>query len=170
MNSAIKVLLITNVFLFTSIFSRLVSQSVHCTVGWLVRCTVGRSIGRWLLGACNLWQAALFVNTFIHSQICSFVYLLIHSFIHIFFHSLLQDLFVNCLHFYIPAHINKKIAIVALLTLIPTAFKMSSFPRRGRFYPHYGNHSRWTAVLTKLCMMQGSGVRNICWVFLFQKN
>ena len=166
-------LLITNVFLFTSIFSRFVSRLVRCTVGRSVHCTVSRSIGCWLLGACNLWQLALFVHTFIHSQIFSFVHLLIHSFINIFVHSVqdsVQDFFINCLHFYIPAHINKKIEIVALLTVIPTAFKMSSFPRRGGFCPHYGNHSRWTAVLTKLCMMQCSDVRNMCWVFLFQKN
>ena len=55
------------------------------------------------------------------------------------------------------------------LTLMPTAFEMSSFAGGGRFRLTYGNHSRCTAIFSQLCIMQGSDVRNICWVFYFKK-
>ena len=54
----------------------------------------------------------------------------------------------------------------------PHGFKMSPFlygGREGWILPPYGNHKRWTAILTKLCIMQGSDVKNMCCVFLFQK-
>ena len=50
----------------------------------------------------------------------------------------------------------------APLTLIPTAFKMSQYPRGGGpIRPALYNYGRWTTIPTELCMMQVSNVLKV---------
>ena len=58
----------------------------------------------------------------------------------------------------------------SILAITGGIFGLAGTNLRLRFCLPYGNHSRWTDILTRLCKMLGSDVRKLRWVFVYQQD